>query len=482
MSLKIRGRFLRRTDVKLTFFYIFTFFLSALIICGFLYLRLKHQLIKEVDRLLLDETDELSEVLIQDPKGGAPLKNFEMGVVTRTYYPITFRILDRDGVFLYVSKGFKEIEYTFSDKIMANARNGKKTKESVRSPARRTPYRIINTPVYRDGSLAYIIQLGTHLRFVRKSLSQFKKNILAVFPIILVLGSLGGWILARRSVSPIGYIASKTKTITSKNLSERLTPRGTGDEMDDLIGTINGMIARLESSFKRMAEFTADASHELKTPLCALRGEAELLLSKRRTTEEYEEGLAHFIERFDHLNRMINDLILLSKSDSSHVELNMAPLRLDLLIQDIGNLFQVLAEQKNITLNIEPCQETAVMGDKMRLQQLFTNLIDNAVKFTPEGGSIRIRVEKNMDFARVKVIDTGMGIPKEEQEKIFKRFYRLDKSRSRETGGVGLGLSIAEWIVHAHHGKIEVKSEPNQGSTFTVYLPLQKITSPPHQN
>src|SRR4030043_1483415 len=134
MSLKIRGRILRRTDVKLTFFYIFTFFLSALIICGFLYLRLKHQLIKEVDRLLLDETDELSEVLIQDPKWDAPLKNFEMGVVTRTYYPIYFRILNRDGVTLYVSKGFKEIEYRYSDKIMAKARNGKKTMENVRSP------------------------------------------------------------------------------------------------------------------------------------------------------------------------------------------------------------------------------------------------------------------------------------------------------------------------------------------------------------
>jgi heavy metal sensor kinase len=482
MSLKIEGKFLRRTDVKLTFFYILTFFLSALMICGFLYLRLKHQLIKDVDRLLVDETDELSEVLIQDPQGDAPLKNFEKGVVTRNYYPIYFKVMDRDGVSLYVSKGFKEIEYTFSDKIVANARDGKKTKETLHSPGRRTPYRIINTPLYTNGSLAYIIQLGTHLRFVRKSLSNFKRNILAVFPIILALGSLGGWMLARRSVSPIGYIASKTKTITSKNLSERLTPRGTGDEMDDLIGTINGMIVRLESSFKRMAEFTADASHELKTPLCAIRGEAELLLSKQRTNEEYEEGLAHFIERFDHLNRMINDLTLLSKSDSSQVELNMAPLLLDLLIQDIGSLFQALAQQKNITLNIEPCQETAVMGDKMRLQQLFTNLIDNAVKFTPGGGSIRIHAERDRDYVKVNVADTGMGIPKEEQENIFNRFYRVDRSRSRETGGVGLGLSIAEWIAHAHHGKIEVKSELNQGSTFTVYLPLRKTTSPPHQN
>jgi signal transduction histidine kinase len=244
--------------------------------------------------------------------------------------------------------------------------------------------------------------------------------------------------------------------------------------MDDLIGTINGMIARLESSFKRMAEFTADASHELKTPLCALRGEAELLLSKERAIGEYQEGLAHFIERFDHLNRMVNDLILLSKSDSSQVELNLAPLRLDLLVQDVANLFQVLAEQKNIGLNIDSRREMTVMGDKMRLQQLFTNLIDNAVKFTPDGGSIRILAERDGDFAKVEVADTGMGIPKEEQENIFKRFYRVDKSRSKEIGGVGLGLSIAEWIAHAHQGKIEVKSQLSQGSTFIVYFPLQK--------
>jgi heavy metal sensor kinase len=329
--------------------------------------------------------------------------------------------------------------------------------------------------------MTYIIQLGTHLHFVRKNLSDFKNNILAVFPIILILGTLGGWILARRSLSPIGYIASKAQSITSQNLSERLIPRGTGDEMDDLIQTINEMIARLEASFKRMAEFTADASHELKTPLCAMRGEAEVLLSKGRTAGEYQEGLAHFIEQFDHLNQMINDLILLSKLDSSQIELKIVPLRLDLLVKDLCNLFQVLAEQKGITLEIDKAQELTVMGDKFRLQQLFTNLIDNAIKYTPEG-TIRVTLEKNQENVFVKVSDTGIGIPEQEREKIFKRFYRVDKSRSRETGGVGLGLSIAEWIAHAHHGRIEVDSELSQGSTFTVYLPIQKVTSPPHQN
>ena len=170
---------------------------------------------------------------------------------------------------------------------------------------------------------------------------------------------------------------------------------------------------------------------------------------------------------------MINDLTLLSKFDSSQVELNMASLRLDLLVRDIGNLFKILAEQKGIDLQVGQVQEVTILGDKVRLQQLFTNLIDNAIKYTPEG-SIQVVVEKDEGNAVVQVRDTGIGIPREEQEKIFKRFYRVDRSRSKESGGVGLGLSIAEWVAHAHRGRIEVDSELNQGSTFTVYLPLQK--------
>ena len=473
MSWKIGGKFYRRTDFKMTLWYVLTFLVSALLICTFLYLRLGHQLLKEVDQFLLDETKEMERVLSRESKETYFLMRFEDEVMARKYYPFFFQILDEEGKSLYVSKEFEEMGYVANDRVLTNARNGRETREEIHSPGRRRKYRIISTPVYKDGKLTEIIQVGTHLRFVRKNLIHFRSNILVALPIILVLGTLGGWILARRSLSPIGYIASKARSITSENLSERLNPRGTDDEMDDLIWTINGMITRLENSFKRMAEFTADVSHELKTPICAMRGEAEVLLSKGRKAEEYQEGLAHFIDRFDQLNRMINDLILLSKFDSSQVELNMASLRLDLLVQDMGNLFRILAEQKGIDLQMGKGQEVTIMGDKVRLQQLFTNLIDNAIKYTPEG-SIRITVERDGENAVVQVVDTGIGIPREEQEKIFKRFYRVDKSRSKESGGVGLGLSIAEWIAHAHRGRIEVESELNQGSTFTVYFPLPK--------
>jgi len=473
MSSKTGAKFYHRTDVKLTLWYILTFFFSVLIIFGFLYLRLKHQLIKEIDRILYDEANELSQMLAQGLKGMEGLKDFENGVTARTYYPISFRILDRDGSLFYVSKNFGEMGYKHRDKVMAMVVEGKEALEEFQPPGRTRTFRVISIPVPREGKPNYVVQVATHLRFVTKSLSHFKGNMLAAFPILLVLGSLGGWILARRSLSPIGYIASKARSITSSNLDERLTTRGTDDEMDSLIRTINEMIARLESSFKRIAEFTADASHELKTPICALRGEAEVLLSKKRPAEEYQEGLAHFIERFDHLNRMINDLILLSKFDSSQAELKMASLRLDLLVQDMGSLFKVLAEQRGVDLQMDRVQEVTIMGDKVRLQQLFTNLIDNAIKYTTEG-SIRITVEKDEENAVVQLVDTGIGIPREEQEKIFKRFYRVDKSRSKESGGVGLGLSIAEWIAKAHQGRIEVNSELNRGSTFTVYLPTLK--------
>jgi heavy metal sensor kinase len=481
MSLKIGDKFFRRTDVKMTLWYILSFSVSTLVICAFLYFSLRHQLLKEIDQFLLDETKEMEKALSQEPGETYFLMRFEDEVMTRKYYPFFFQILDEEGRPLYISKEFREMEYVAPDRVLANARNGKNTMEEIHSQGRRRTFRVISAPVYKDGKLAEIIQVGTHLYFVRKNLDRFKNYILLSLPIMLVLGALGGWVLARRSLSPIGYIASKARSITSENLSERLHPRGTGDELDDLILTINEMIARLQSSFERMAEFTADASHELKTPICAMRGEAEVLLSKGRKAEEYQEGLAHFIEQFDHLNHMINDLILLSKFDATQVELKMELLRLDLLVKDLCNLFQILAEQKKITFETETIEKVTVIGDKVRLQQLFTNLIDNAIKYTPKG-SIRVSVEKNQEVVRVKISDTGLGIPKEEQEKIFKRFYRVDKSRSRESGGVGLGLSIADWIAHAHRGSIEVDSELNKGSTFTVYLPLQKVTDTPPQN
>jgi heavy metal sensor kinase len=471
MSWKSGNRLLRRTDVKMTLWYVLTFLSSALIISVVLYWVMEQQLLKDLDRFILDEAKELADLVLQDPQGREPLRKFEEDLITRIYYPFFFQILDEKGHLIYHTRGGEGIQYPSYEKVLGNALAGKKTRVDLYSPDRKRLFRVVSTPLFKEGRLVAIIQLGTHLDFVRRSLFNFTGSLFVALPIVLILGSLGGWILARRSLSPVGYIASKAQSITSENLRERLSSRGTGDEMDHLIHTINEMIGRLEGSFKRMTEFTADASHELRTPLCAMRGEAEVLLLKPRSPEEYQEALVHFIEEFDRLNQMISDLILLSKFDASQMELKMAPLRLDLLLKVLGDLFRVLAEQKGLAFEVEAPEEVVLAGDKARLQQLFTNLIDNAIKYTSKG-SIRITLEKERDSLLVRIRDTGIGIPKEEQDKIFKRFYRVDKSRSKESGGVGLGLNIAEWIARAHHGRIEVESVLNQGSTFTVYLSL----------
>jgi heavy metal sensor kinase len=471
MSWKTEVKFFRRTDVKLTLWYVLTFWVTALLICSFLYFSLRHQLLKSIDQFLIDETKEVERVRSREPSGTDLLTRFEEEVIGRQFYPFYFRILDNAGNPLYVSRGFRDLGYDPDARTLEEIRQGREVREETHAPGIRSTFRVISTPVHVRERLVYTIQLATHLHFVRKNLSDFRDRIVTLFPILLALGAMGGWLLARRSLSPIGYIASRAQNITSSRLNERLALRGTGDEMDDLIRTINGMIARLESSFQGLSEFTADASHELKTPICAMRGEAEVLLSKPRTIEDYQDGLAHFIEQFDRLNQMINDLILLSKGDSSPTELKKTPLRLDLLIKDLVHLFQALAAQKRIVLSSGELQEASVLGNQVRLQQLFTNLIDNAIKYTHEG-SIRVSVERDGASVQAKVVDTGVGIPEDEQGKIFKRFYRVDKSRSKETGGVGLGLSIAEWIVEAHQGKIEVQSQPGLGSTFVVTLPL----------
>jgi len=471
MSWKNGPKLLRRTAVKMTLWYVLTFFVSALIVSIFLYVWLQQQLLKEVDRFILDESNGLADILRKNSGDTARFQRFEEEAATRRYYPFFFQIANAQGKVLYHSNSPGTIQYTPFDRVLSNAGKGRRTREDIPFGSQKGILRVVSTPVVEEGRLTYIIQFGTHLHFIRKSLLDFRESLFATLPIVLVLGSLGGWILTRRSLSPIGYIASKTRSITSASLDQRLSLRGTDDEMDDLIRTINGMISRLEASFKRMAEFTADASHELRTPLCAMRGEAEVLLLRPRLPEEYQDSLAHFIEEFDRLNHMISDLILLSKFDATQVELRMEPLRIDLLVRDIGNLFQVLAEQKGLGFEIDTREEVVLVGDRARLQQLFTNLIDNAIKYTP-AGSVHIGLEKARGEILVRVKDTGIGILPEEQDKIFKRFYRVDKSRSKETGGVGLGLNIAGWVVRAHGGRIEVASALNQGSTFTVTLPL----------
>jgi len=473
MSLKKGTKFYRRTDFKITLWYVFTFVVTTLVIFSFMYMRFRHHLIKEIDRLLEDESREFaSEILENRMDVNEAMRDYEEDVSVRESNPIHARVLSADGRVMAASRNFAEIVYPIDQEKLARIGVGSRYFETVKVPGRRTPFRIFSSHVSIDEKLDCIVQIGTRMWRMRKTLSNFRHSLLAAIPIVLVLGSMGGWFLARRSLSPIGHITETARRITASNLGERLKSRGTDDELDHLIETLNEMISRLEDSFKRVSQFTADASHELRTPVSSMRGEAELLLSKPRSIEEYQRVLANHIEKLDFLTRMVNDLILLSKFDSNEAGLEMVRIRLNELLVNLWELFGVLAEQKGIGFTLGEIEQADVLGDRTRLQQLFTNLIDNAIKFTPSGGHVDMSLKKHGEFASVSIRDTGVGIPEEEFEHIFKRFYRVDKSRARETGGTGLGLSICQWIAKAHHGKIELESELQKGSRFIVSLPL----------
>ena len=472
MSSSKGTRFYKRTDFKITLWYIVTFVVTTVIIFTFMYVRLRHHMIKEIDRFLKDELREFALKFSETPVDlQGVIKKYEGDIVVREYYPIYVRVLHEDGEVIATSGNFAAIVYPINKEKLRNMGVGSSYVETVKVPGKRTPFRVLSTRL-ADEKFDYVIQIGTGMKSMRNTLGNFSENMLTAIPIALVLGTIGGWLLARRSLAPISYITEATQKITATNLGKRLRSRHSDDELDHLIATINAMISRLEDSFKRMNQLTADVSHELRTPISAMRGEAELLLSKPRPQGAYRKALATYIEQLDFLTRMIDDLILLSKFDSNEARLTMIPIKLDRLLINLGDLFKVLAEQKEIELTVGIIERLDIVGDQTRLQQLFTNLIDNAIKFTPSGGHIDIALQKDKGFAKASIKDTGIGVPASEFEHIFDRFYQVDKSRDKGSKGVGLGLSICQWIVKAHHGKIELESAVGEGSRFIVSLPL----------
>ncbi len=295
---------------------------------------------------------------------------------------------------------------------------------------------------------------------------------LVLIPIALAVSIGGGWLLAYVSLRPVDLITRTAREISAHNLDTRIPPRAVDDEIGRLIRTFNDMIERLHHSFDQIKQFSVDASHELRTPLTIMRGEVELALRSTKSPEEYRSILVSNLEEILRLASIIDSLLTLSKADANRPpEIAVERLNMYDLVEELYEDTEVIAMKKNISVVLAKNDRLEILGDKIRLRQLFLNLLDNAVKYTPDRGKVTLASEGINGWVKVSVKDTGIGIPSEEREKIFDRFYRVDKGRSREMGGSGLGLSIAQWIAGLHRGRIEVDSSPGQGSTFSVYLP-----------
>lgn len=318
----------------------------------------------------------------------------------------------------------------------------------------------------------YVVRIGHPMHEELETLDDFRRYLLWFAPLLLLAASAGGYWLSRRALAPVDALTRTARTISGHNLSSRLEQLHTGDELQRLSDTLNEMLTRIESAFLRITEFTADASHELRSPIALIHTEAELALRRSRDEAEYREALRHILVEANRTAKLVEELLALARADSGREALDIHPIDLLPLFRESASKWNQVASLRSLQfeehLEADPLP---VMGDENALRRVVDILLDNALKYTPAPGKVTLRARHERDRIVVTIEDTGIGIAPEEQARIFERFYRVDKARSRELGGSGLGLAIAQWIVHLHKGSIVVKSELGKGSIFEVEIP-----------
>jgi heavy metal sensor kinase len=297
-------------------------------------------------------------------------------------------------------------------------------------------------------------------------------TLIIAVPLALALAAGGGIFLARRALKPVDKIAQTAQEIGESDLSRRINVN-TKDELGRLAATLNEMIGRLDKAFQRQKQFTSDASHELRTPLAVIEAESTLALQKERPSGDYQQSLEIISQESRQMSSLIDQLLTLARADAGKEQWNFTEVNLGKLISNLSTDVEVLCQEKGLSFQLGQPQDLVVKGDEARLRELFMNLLDNAIRYTPSPGTVSVSFRREGQMAVVAIMDTGIGIPAEDIPFIFERFYRVDKSRSRAEGGSGLGLAICRHIAEVHGGKIEVESQVGAGSTFSVWLPLQ---------
>lgn len=315
-----------------------------------------------------------------------------------------------------------------------------------------------------------LLLAAASLDSVAAALTVVRGAIFISLPLILVLAGLGGHLLSTRGLAPLASMAAQAKMITGRNLETRLDIGTPAEELQVLVVAFNELLSRLDQSFESMRRFVADASHELRTPLSIIRGEADVALSQERSTVQYQQSLAIVLDESRRLSRLVDDLLNLARADAGHVKLQVREFYLNDLLADCCRSVHGLAAVRNITIECRSGADLQFRGDEELLRRLVMNLLDNAIRYTPPGGKVDAALESDGDRVRIRVSDTGAGIPAEAAPHIFERFYRADKARSRQDGGFGLGLAIVKWIAESHNGAVELSSRNGAGSAFTVTL------------
>lgn len=452
--------------INLTIWYMVILFLVLIFFSSILYFYLESQLSEEVKSILEIEMQQLKSEINETGLNSDYLLNS----------------VDRENLttFVYNSQGKlmnKNLESEFIQDIITevNKKNNffkiieyKNQKWAVLRSA-------VNSGAAQDFTQTYHINLVYSFAREQKMLDNLILILLIMIPLTLILASGGGYFLASRALKAIDLISVTAEKISQSNLSQRIrVNEGREDEIGRLVKTLNSLLDRLENSFYRQKQFNADVSHELKTPISVIKAQIEEAIdSEKKLTSDQKNILLTIKKQIDQMNQLVSQMLLLAKVDGKNIKPDKEEFDLNVVVDAVIEEMNNLASEKNISIKkeIREGQEFRMKADLSLITQLLLNLIDNALKYSKNSGKIKIILTKLDGFYRLNIIDNGIGIAEEDLDDIFKRFYRVDKSRSREYGGTGLGLSICSWIVKIHGGEINIKSSLKKGSNFEILLP-----------
>ena len=452
-------RFFKSIRTRLTIWYLVVIVVLLFIFSGVAYFTLDYNLYQNLDNSLLTRSTELilSTSAIIAPQPNELILSFDSNGNLLREYGLSIDPASIQGLIQQALLG----QNTYLTTVAAD-------NQGVRLYA--TSFRV---PFTNQVLVVVVGQLTTGITGV---LATFRYVLLIAVVSVIVLAGIGGLFLASRVLKPVEQITQTAQKIEESDLSQRIAVKN-DDELGRLASTLNDMIARLEEAFNRQRQFTADASHELRTPLAIMQAEATLALSKERTEADYKKSLETISQESTYMSSVIGKLLFLARSDAGKEQLNFEDVDLKDLITGLSTNVEAMAMDKGIKFTVDAHENLVVRGDKVKLRQLFINILENAVRYTPADGNISVSLVRKDDSALATISDTGIGIPPEHLPHIFERFYRVDKARSRSDGGVGLGMAIAKYIADSHSGKIEVASQVGKGTTFSVSIPLKNMES-----
>ncbi len=452
---------------RLTMWYCVTLTLAMFLLGVLMYGIVAWRLLRRQDGMLLKKAARILAIL-QQPGDGRVLTAAQK------------EALDHLGqnIVVHESQGSREVHYQ-SPEMVANplappigmlGRAEVPDRQFTTLWFKGQAWRVIAEPYRAGDDRKGALRLVASLEDVQDTLTNLRFAILVLVPAGILCSAMGGFWLAGWALAPVDRIAGMAREIEASKLDQRLPHPGVDDEIGRLVVTLNRMFARLESSFDTMRRFTADASHELRNPLATMRNTIDVILEQPRTADQQRAALESLGEDVDRLRKIVEDLLLLARADNGRLAMNRETVRLDNLVQALAELQQPRAQEQGVTVSLAASGPAEVNGDERWLYQMVGNLLDNALKFTGAGGTVQMDVTSQGDTVRLRVRDSGPGIPDEDLERIFERFYQVDPSRAQRTGS-GLGLAIAAWIVKVHEGRISAANHPGGGAVFTVELP-----------